>query len=215
MKEDKIAIFIPTLYRPDKLKRTIKSIQDTSDVHTYVMFPRDDINTQEVIEHFNNVEYFTDSDPENMRFVRRIQYLYSVTDDDWFLTGADDVVFRDGWLQAAEPYMNDYSVISFDDMCNPNVPGTNFLIKRQYIDEQSGVVDSPKTVLHQGYYHNFCDNELIGTAKARNTFIKCDGKIEHFHHTVGKSENDIIYSMAQAKFHDDAALCHSREHLWS
>jgi len=207
-----VAIFIPTLYRAHNLPRLIDSLNRTGDFTPYLMFPCDDADTLNFARD-NRISYWCDQG--DMRYVKRIQFMYENTTEPWFLTGSDDIVFHPGWYEAAQPYMETNTVISFEDLCNPNVPGTNFLISRKYIETLSGVFDAPNTVLHQGYYHNFCDNELVGTARKRGMFFKCSGIIEHFHHTVGKAANDMIYEMAQANFHNDAALCHSREHLWS
>lgn len=209
-----IAIFIPTLYRPKNLPKVINSIYDTAfnECNIYAMCPDDDIESQEILDEYD-VKFWTDKG--DMRFAKRIQWMYRMTNESWFLTGADDLVFTEGWLDAAKPFMNNYSVISFEDNCNPTLPGTNFLIRRKYIKEDSGVVDSPNTVFCQEYFHNFVDNELWGTAIKRGVFAKCPGVIEHLHPTIGKAEWDDIYEVAQQNFHNDATLFHMRSHMWS
>ena len=150
----KVAIFIPTLYRSHNIARVTQSIIDTTNVpyEIYFMCPEDDFETIAEIEKFG-CKYWTDTG--DMRFVKRIQFMYEHTDEEWFLTGADDIVFQHGWFDAALEYMEYFSVISFHDECNPNQPGTNFLIRRSYIEESSGVIDSPNTVFYQNYFHNF------------------------------------------------------------
>jgi hypothetical protein len=216
---DTIGIFIPTLYRPQNINRVITSIIDSMDwkvdYAVYLICPEDDEKTQEELNKHKwkaKVEWWTDSD--DMRYVKRIQEMYRCTNEDWFLTGSDDLVFQPGWLEASIEYWDTHSVIGFDDKCNPSLPGTNFLVKRDYIRKFSGVIDEPNTVFHQGYFHNFCDNELTATAMSRNAFVKCDGIIEHHHPTVGKAEWDGVYDMAQDQFHNDAAIFNSRRRLW-
>jgi hypothetical protein len=204
-----IAIFVPTLYRAHNLPRLISSIEETSNCNIYFMCPEDDFDTIEIVK---NYKYWTDLG--DMRYVKRIQHMYENTDEDWFLLGSDDIVFHPMWLEMAHDLMDDYSVISFNDLCNPSLPGTNFLIRRKYIEEQSGVIDSPNTVLCQEYYHNFCDNELVGTANSRGQFFHCGGIIEHRHPMSGKDPYDEIYSMAQSNFHADAEIFHRRSRLW-
>ena len=209
----KIAIFIPTLFRPHNVERVIDSIRNTTDIpyEIYLMCPKDDFETISVIEKFG-CKYWTDEG--DMRFVKRIQFMYENTDEEWFLTGADDLVFQPFWFEQAIEYMDSASVISFDDQCNPNLPGTNFLIKREYIEKYSGVVDSPNTVFHQGYYHNYCDNELVAVASRRGQFAKSQGIIKHYHPTVDRAPWDGVYMMAQSYMIDDANLFASREKLW-
>lgn len=214
-----VAIFTPTSYRSQNIERLINSIRETSEVTAYFIHPSDDGDSWKELNkqfqpHTKNLFWWHDNPEGDTRFVKRIQSMYEQTDEEWFLTGADDVVFHPGWLEEARPYMHTHSVISFDDMCNPNVPGTNFLIRRSYIEEQSGVIDSPNTVFCQDYFHNFCDNELVETASKRREFVKCDGKIEHYHHTIGKAENDKIYQLAQSRWNEDAETFHQRRHLW-
>jgi hypothetical protein len=41
---------------------------------------------------------------------------------------------------------------------------THPIIVRSYIEGQ-GAIDEPGKALHEGYWHNFVDDELIGTAR--------------------------------------------------
>jgi hypothetical protein len=209
----KVAIFIPTLYRSHNIARVTQSIIDTTNVpyEIYFMCPEDDFETIAEIEKFG-CKYWTDTG--DMRFVKRIQFMYEHTDEEWFLTGADDIVFQHGWFDAALEYMEYFSVISFHDECNPNQPGTNFLIRRSYIEESSGVIDSPNTVFYQNYFHNFCDNELINTAASRYQFVQCEGILTHYHPTIEKANWDGVYMTAQMYMNDDAHLYNSRQRLW-
>jgi hypothetical protein len=118
------------------------------------------------------------------------------------------------WLEEALDYMESASVISFEDQCNPNLPGTNFLIKREYIEKYSGVVDAPNTVFHQGYYHNYCDRELVAVAAGRSQFAKCAGVLRHYHPIVDRADWDAVYMMANSYMIDDSMLFASREKLW-
>jgi hypothetical protein len=209
----KIAIFIPTLFRPHNIERVVQSIRDTTNFpyEIYLMCPKDDFETISVIENLE-CKYWTDEG--DMRFVKRIQFMYENTDEEWFLTGSDDIVFQPDWLDDALECMNYASVISFEDECNPNLPGTNFLIEREYIEKYSGVIDVPNTIFHQGYYHNYCDNELVAVATRRGEFIKSSGVLRHYHPTVDRANWDGIYMIAQSYMADDAALFASRERLW-
>jgi hypothetical protein len=182
-------------------------------VKIYACCPEDDYESIELLDPYVDGLWLDSGD--DMRFVKRIQHMYENTDEEWFLTGADDISFKNGWLSGVLKLMEKYSVISFDDQCNPNLPGTNFLIRRDYIEKYSGVMDAPNTVFHQGYFHNFCDNELVAVASKRGKFVKSELIISHNHPTIGKSKWDKVYEMAQQRFESDAAIFHSREILWS
>ncbi len=209
-----VAVFIPTFYRPQNLTELILSYESTTqdeDVEIYFTVAEDDNETKTLLDQFG---YRYHEDSGDIRFVKRIQYMFENTTNEWFLTGADDIIFHPRWLAAAKIYLDEYSVISFNDLCNPNLPGTNFLIWRQYIDIYSGVIDSPRTVFNQDYFHNFCDNELVETARSRNAFVQCEGVIEHMHPTINKSEWDNGYQIARDHWDDDASLYNQRRSLW-
>ena len=68
---------------------------------------------------------------------------------------------------------------------------THSLIRRTYIDDPGGWLDGPGIVLHEGYSHNFVDEELCGLARKRRVFRFAKNSIvEHLHPHWGKAEMD-------------------------
>lgn len=213
---DPVAIFIPSMNRAHKLPDLIQNVHDvTPEPHKlYFMVNDDDLESQKILDDFGEF-YWVDLDGQDRRFCTRIQFMYEHTDEPWFLTGADDVLFHGEWLARAWSHIEDHhNVITFNDLFNPN--GTNFMIRRKYIDDVGGVIDmSPGIIYHPGYKHNYSDNELIETAAMRSCFLRLeDSIIEHLHWITGKGEYDETYQYADEMWDADKALFKERNHLW-
>lgn len=140
---------------------------------------------------------------------------------DFCLLGADDLVFHSGWLEAAmvAQLRTGACVVGTNDLGNAKVMrgdhATHSLVHRAYFQE--GVIDEPGSsgLLHEGYDHNFVDNEFVGTARARGTFVHApDSVVEHLHPIWGKGENDDTYRKGQRAYDDDRRLHEGRRKLW-
>jgi len=97
---------------------------------------------------------------------------------------------------------------------------THPLVRRSYVEEH-GTIDEPGKVLHEGYDHQWVDNELVETAKARGAwaFAK-NSHVEHLHpfwpdgKGGKKGEMDATYEKALSSPRKDMALFRSRRRLW-
>ena len=71
--------------------------------------------------------------------------------------------------------------------------------------------------MHEGYRHNFCDTEMVETAKARGAWrFAADSIVEHVHpnwHT--EIETDETYRLGRSGFIRDQTLYHRRRRLWT
>jgi len=141
----------------------------------------------------------------------------------YLFMGADDVVFTKGWdllvlnTMRALPHIK---VVGTNDELNTYVlqgtHSTHSLVDIEYANVPGGVVDGgPGTLLYEGYDHNYCDTEFIGTAKARAVFAPClSAVVRHNHFTVGRSERDATYDKAYANIDEDARKYLARQPLW-
>ena len=85
---------------------------------------------------------------------------------------------------------------------------------RSYIEE-FGTIDERGKVLHEGYEHEYVDNEFIETAKHRGEFIHAEHAIvEHLHPDWGKAEVDDTYRLGRSQTNRDKALFRKRRKLW-
>ena len=90
---------------------------------------------------------------------------------------------------------------------------THTMVTRDYAD-RFGTADGPG-LLHEGYWHEFCDNELIDTAKARGQYGHApDAVVEHLHPLWGKAEPDAMYDAALRRMGQGYALWKKRRPLW-
>jgi glycosyltransferase involved in cell wall biosynthesis len=134
-------------------------------------------------------------------------------------TGADDLHFHPGWLPAATARLTDgIGVVGTNDLGSPRVVAgdhaTHSLVTRTYAAQ--GTADQPAAVFHEGYFHNFVDDELVGTAKARGAWaFAADSHVEHLHPHWNRSiPRDAVYDLAQGRFERDRRLFRRRRHLW-
>lgn len=152
-------------------------------------------------------------------FARKVNWAYRRTTEPLMLMAGDDVVFHDGWLEAAARLMvGPIGVVGTNDMANPKVmqglTSTHPMIARRYVDE-FGTIDEAGKVLHEGYSHQWCDTELVGTAKKRKAWAFArDSVVEHRHHLWGTAELDAVYELGRERFSEDQVLFRRRRRLW-
>lgn len=134
----------------------------------------------------------------------------------WVFIVGDDVKFHPAWFdQALHVAGDDYDVVGTNDLVNPQVVAgyhaTHLLIRRSYIDKVGASWDGPGLIAHEGYNHNFVDNEIVTAAKQRDVWAMALGsKVEHLHPVWGKGESDDTYTKGQAKFATDKKLFEQR-----
>jgi hypothetical protein len=133
--------------------------------------------------------------------------------------GADDLDFKPGWLDAAKAAMtDDVEVVGVNDLLRRRPRrrqhATHFLTTRAYAERPT--IDGGRGPLHEGYGHNFVDDELIATASARGAYAYAEGShVEHLHWMNGRAEEDETYKRGRALFEADRIRFQEREHLWA
>ncbi len=135
----------------------------------------------------------------------------------WFLAGADDIRFWPRWWQiTAKARANEaIGVIGTQDMGNPIVMRgqhtTHPLIRSGYVKDRGASLDGPGVVIHEGYRHWYCDNELVELAKSRNAWEFVNGAvIEHLHPYWKKGHWDEVYDIGQNAADTDKLLWDER-----
>lgn len=145
---------------------------------------------------------------------------YRASTEPLMLLAACDVRFHPGWLEACEQRVAaGAGVVGTNDGGNPRtatgVLSTHSLVCRWYAD-QHGTIDQPGRVLHEGYWHEFCDNELVDTAKARGLYAHApDAVVEHLHPLWGKAASDAMYDRALLRMGQGHGLWKKRRALWT
>ena len=142
------------------------------------------------------------------------------TDEPLIFTAADDLHFHPGWFPAALEQLDDGAgVVGTNDLGNPRVVAgehsTHSLVTRAYAMDPGGAWDTPGSILHEGYRHLFCDDELVGVAQARGVYRHAaESVVEHLHPHHAKAESDATYALGSKFVRDDRATYDRRVHLW-
>lgn len=145
---------------------------------------------------------------------------YHSSSEPLIFLGACDIRFHAGWLEACEAKVaQGFGVVGTNDLGNSRTAtgqlSTHTLVTRDYAD-RFGVIDQPGQLLHEGYWHEFCDNELVDTAKARGQYgHAADAVVEHLHPMWGKAEPDAMYDNALRRMGQGYALYKKRRPLWT
>jgi hypothetical protein len=211
-----VVVLVPVLGRPHRVVPTLESIAAaTTDAR--VLFIPDPDDREEIRElRAVGAEYETCAG----NYARKINIGYCATSEPLVFLAADDLDFKSEWLTRASSYLTrDVDVVGTNDICNPRVMcgqhSTHSLVRRSYVEAFSGVVDEPGKVLHEGYAHEYCDDEFVQTAMARGRYAHAfDAIVEHLHPLTHKAADDATYRKGRAGTRASRRLFQSRRPLW-
>lgn len=217
---------IPVLDRPSNAPVVVASLKESereTKLNPYfVCLADDEIQLDACLDLEDARTFIVPWDLGAGDYARKINYGFKMTKEPFALMGADDLRFYPGWAEAALDvmYETDTGVVGTDDLGNSRVRAgqhsTHPLILRGYIEECGGTVDGDGLVLHEGYFHNFCDDELVSTAKYRGCFGFARGAtVEHLHPNWKKAILDPTYERALSNFATDSRRFRERSYLWN
>jgi len=217
------AVVVPVLNRPERVVPLIESL-DASLVHheavLYFVVSQHDHDERAALWDAGAAGLVVPWKRERGDYARKVNHAVRLTDEPWLFFGADDLRFEKGWLDIALTFASRWSkrVIGTNDLGNSEVKAgrhsTHSHVARSYIEEW-GTADQPGVALHEGYDHQFVDNEFIETARHRGQFVHVPScVVEHLHPHWGKGPVDDTYRMALAETKRDRELFRSRRHLW-
>lgn len=152
-------------------------------------------------------------------YAEKINRGVKLTREPFLLLGADDLHFHPGWFEAATAKLTDgIGVVGTQDLCNRRVlrgeHSTHSLITRDYA--ALGTIDEADKVLHEGYLHEFVDDEFVATARHRNAWAFAhDSVVEHLHPMAGKAPMDDLYAAQRQRMRSGRKLFERRKHLWT
>ena len=163
-----LVVLIPALSRPQNVAPVFSSIVATAPA-ARVLFLSDP-GDEAQIEAVRRTDADLDLDGGN--YAAKINRGIRLTGEPLIFTGADDLHFRDGWLDACRQRLDRAEVIGTQDLCNQRTMrgehSTHFLVTRDYAER--GQIDGEPGLLCEGYAHNCVDDELIATATARGVY---------------------------------------------
>lgn len=150
-------------------------------------------------------------------FAQKCNHAWRHTEGDWTLFVGDDVRFHPGWLPAAMEVAAETgaAVVGTNDLGAPRVQAgehaTHLLIARDYVRDVGASWDGPGIVAHEGFRHQFVDDEQVLAAKRRGVWaFAANSVIEHLHPAFGKAPSDGTYEIGAAAGAADAALFEQR-----
>jgi hypothetical protein len=224
------AVIVPVLGRPQNAEPFMKSLKaSTSQAQAYAV-----VGPEATPEAFRaSVDAWTAAGArvlvaEGRSFAQKVNHAYRQTTEPWLLLVGDDVAFHPGWLEKAQRAGGQTlvagttvleqglrQVIGTNDLGNPRViTGQHTchpLIRRSYVDNWGASWDGPGVVCHEGYGHNFVDDELVAVAKQRGCWASApDAIVEHLHPFWGKGKPDHTYELGQVTFNLDKKLFEKR-----
>ncbi len=220
-----VAILIPVLRRPHRVMPVVESaLENTPDATVFFIATDGDGPELDAIEEaraaYACVLYGIVPPSRYGDYARKINYGYRHTDEEFMLFAADDVEFHPGWFESAVALMSDeVAVVGTQDLANRRVlrgeHATHPLVARWYVD-QVGTIDERGKALHEGYLHEFVDDEFVETAKAREVWAFChDSVVEHLHPAVGKAAMDDLYAEEPRRMVQGRILFQRRRKLWT
>lgn len=214
-----VVVLIPVLNRPHRVATMIQDVAASLSTPYRLLF---------VVDHRDGPELRAlrreDADHVVVDFRRR-SYARKINDgivnstEPLIFTAADDLHFHSGWLEAACALLSDkIDVVGTNDLLNPRVMAgehsTHTLVRRSYV-KQFGTVERRGQLLYEGYPHEYCDDELVGTAKMRGRFASATGSIvEHLHPYNGGAPIDGTYRKGWSGRTVGQRLIERRRHLW-
>lgn len=228
---DEVAVIVPVMERPQNAQPFMTSLRASTGLATaYAVCDADDEETIEAWRAagaqtiLREVTWPADNEGAegNVRaksgtFAEKVNFAYGKTSEPWLFTCGDDVSFFPGWLDHAQHVAKslEASVVGTNDQANARVMSgehaTHLLIRRSYVDEVGASWDEPGVVCHEGYRHNFVDDEIVTAAKTRGVWQMALGSVvPHRHPVFGTAEEDDVYRLGASSYEQDGKLFRAR-----
>lgn len=213
-----LAILVPVLHRPHRVEPLLESIEANTTGHRVVFLATPGDNAEHDAIAAAGAEMILVDWRSRGDYARKINTAVRLTGEPYVFLGADDLRFHRGWFdRAAERMQTGVGVVGTNDLCNPRVMrgehATHCLVARWYT--QQGTVDDATKVLHEGYPHEFVDDEFVGTARKRDAFAFArDSVVEHLHPMAGKSPMDALYEGQKRRMRTGRPIFERRRRLW-
>jgi len=211
-----LVILVPMLGRPQHVAPLLESIRSTCDARVlFLLTPGDD----EVAETVAGEEHLFVEWQDTGDYARKINTGIKASAEEHIFTGASDLKFHPGWYEAACAHLAPgIGVVGTNDLGNGRTAtgrgSTHMLVTRAYV-EQFGTIDEPGKFFHEGYPHEFVDDEAVDTARARGAYAHAtDAIVEHLHPMWGKGEWDVTYAGMSERYRAGMPIFSYRRRLW-
>jgi hypothetical protein len=219
-----ILIAIPVLGRPHRAREVVEAAEVTETPYRllFLCSPGDDDEIRACRATGADVEV-VGWDAGAGDFARKANHALAVSDEPWLFVVGDDTCFCPGWDTIALEVAGRYrvGVVGTNDRANPRVVAgqhaTHNLVARWYAVEH-GLADGTRpAIFWEGYDHNFVDDELVQTARARRSWAFArDSWVPHLHPNEKRAPWDETYAKGQRRFAEDQrTFLAIRRRLWA
>jgi hypothetical protein len=212
---NQLVVLVPVLGRPHRAAAAIEAFTSTlPGVRVCFVPDEDDLPEIEAIEAAGGEILCR----LNANYATKINTAIRLTDEPLIFLGADDLIPKPGWFEAALAHMKDgIEVVGVNDLILRagvrTTHATHFLMTRKYA-ELPTISDDPGP-LCELYDHSCVDDELAGTAKHRHTYVYAeDAVVVHMHPDNGTAELDDTYRKARRHLRDDRRIWKSRRYWY-
>jgi len=155
-------------------------------------------------------------------YAKKINHGYRNSSAPFVFLAADDLAFHPDWCPAALAPFDDprIGVVGTQDLAptersRTGQHSTHCMVRRTYAD-QFGTIDEPGRILHEGYPHEYVDDELVETAKHRDAWAFAGASVvEHLHPSWGKAPTDALYNGQRRRMEAGRRVFIRRRGLWA
>lgn len=216
-----VVVVIPVLRRPHRVEPLLRSLREATPEPHRPLFVATEGDDEEIAEIRRARADLLVVPPRPVGdWAYKVNTAYRETTEPFLFLGADDLDFRPGWLPAALRRMDDpaIGVVGTNDLGNARVMAgehaTHLLVRRAYVD-RFGTADERGKIACEKYPHEFVDDEIVGTAKARGAWSPAlDSIVEHLHPNWGKAPSDPLYDAQSRRMMQGRRVYRSRRRLW-
>jgi len=206
-----VAVLVPVLGRPRRVEPTLRAFTETAPAR--VLFVADPGDTEELRALRRAGADFI---APGGNYATKIAAAIDATGEPYVFTAADDLEPLAGWFEAALAAMQPtgIEVVGVNDLIHRRRQhATHFLLTRAYAARPT--IDGRIGPFFAGYWHWFCDDELIATASFRGAYAyAADAHVRHLHPSAGLANDDETYRRGRLRWRRDRRLFHKRRHFW-
>lgn len=212
-----LVVLVPMLGRAHTVEPLLDSIHEaTPTARVLFLVSPEDREVHEAIDQADRERLTVPHAPGD--YARKINEGYRATTEPLIFTGACDLRFHPGWFEACCEQLTDgIGVVGTQDLCNRRTlsrrHSTHSLVTRWYAD--LGTIDQANAIYHEGYPHEWVDDELCETAKRRGAYAHAmNAIVEHLHPMAKKAPMDDLYAQQGDRIAAGRALFQERRRLW-
>lgn len=211
-------VIVPMLGRAAMVQHLANSLARTTD-RARLLFVVSQGDVSVLDEVHGAYDYLLVPRWERGDYPKKINAGIASTGEPLVFTGAIDLVFHSGWLEAAEAQLGPgIGVVGTNDMANPRVMrgqhATHMLVTRAYA--QGPQIDGKPGFLCEDYWHEFVDDEAVAVAKKRKAWkFAADSRVEHLAWQFGKRPRDVLDASYALRSAVSWRTFNRRRHLWT